>query len=63
VVVILYFFMVDGDFYYITDLIDLGSAQIEDEHTIVVEHPAIESWSIHASISKRREGLPAICLY
>jgi len=56
--VILYFFMMDGDIYHFTDLIYLASAQIEDEHTIVVKHLSIERSSIHAFESKRREVFP-----
>jgi hypothetical protein len=50
--------MMDGDIYHLTDLIYLASAQIEDEHTIVVKHPSIERLFIHASESKRREVIP-----
>lgn len=57
-VVILHFSMMDGDIYHFTNLFYLTSAQIENEHTIVVKLPAIESWSIHASKSKKREDLP-----
>ena len=57
-VVILYFFMMDGDIQHLTDFVYLASAQMEDEHTIVVKNPSIERWSTHAFESKRREVFP-----